>query len=137
MRLTLTCAFSLAAFVVSAAASGGTDRVANKELPPGMKLICEEHVDDFGGDGRAPTSIFWQSYAADLQLASVVRFYQNQFGSAPVRESLGGYQWKLNDGLIYAVFSPIDGSRWLRCATQPAGTGAVLLISKMSSARAP
>lgn len=133
MRLPLTSAFSLAVFVVSAAASGSTDRVANKELPPGMKLICEEHVDDFGGDGRAATSSFWQSYTSDLQLATVVRFYQNQFGSPPIRESSGKYSWKLEDGLIFSVFSSVDGSRWLRCTTQPAGTGAVLLISKMST----
>jgi hypothetical protein len=126
---------SLAWLLTGCATPINLDGVAQKELPSSTTFACAQHVDDFGGKGRAPASIFWQSYSSSQELVAVVRFYQKLFGTDPTQSRPGVYDWLLNDGLHLSVYSLETGAHWLNCGKTPPNSRTVLMISKLSSAK--
>ncbi|UTY59840.1 hypothetical protein [Massilia sp. erpn] len=135
MKIKSFCKLSLAGLLTGCATPIYLDGVAQKELPSATTFACAEHVDDFGGEGRAPASIFWQSYSSSQELASVIRFYRKQFGADPTQDRPGVYHWSLGDGLRYSVYSLEAGARWLNCGKTAPNSKTVLMISKFSSAK--
>ncbi len=108
---------------------------AGHTLPPGMQLVCQQRVDDFGGDGRAPTSIFWQSHASGQDPAAVVEFYRQRFNRLPVPDERGAHNWALDEGMQYSVVSGAGASLWLNCDAPPTMRRTVVLVSKISRVR--
>lgn len=135
MKFSLLYPLPLAVLLTGCATPIDLDGVAQKELPSSTTFACAQHVDDFGGDGRAPSSIFWQSYSSGQELASVVRFYRKQFGADPTQDRPGVYDWSLGNGLHYSVYSLEVGARWLNCGKIAPNSRTVLMISKFSSAK--
>jgi hypothetical protein len=103
MKFDLLSTISLLGSLAGCATPNVLDGVGQKALPSATTFACAQHVDDFGGEGRAPASIFWQSYISGQELEKVVRFYRKLFGTGPTQEKPGVYNWSLSDGLHYKV----------------------------------
>jgi hypothetical protein len=136
MQARLISTLTIGALLIGCAVSGRSDDIEIGQFPLEMKQVCQQNVADFGGEGRAATSISWESYASNQEPKSAIQFYQKKFKSSPVADGFGGQKWTTAEGVDYIVYSLEKGSRWMNCSTPAAGVKSVLLILKIRSVNA-
>lgn len=123
---------SLVPLVWAATGIAVAETDGSKVLPAGASLACQQSVDDFGDRDRKPFSIHWESYSVKQDVLATAKFYEQRFGRPPDGDKYGGFDWKFDGGLTYAIYPVTSGAPWLECLESREDISAVILISEAS-----
>jgi hypothetical protein len=124
---------SLVPLVWAATGIAVAETDGSKALPAGAALACQQSVDDFGDRDRKPFSIHWESYSVKQDVSATAKFYEQRFGRPPDQDRNGGFEWKFDGGLIYAIYPITSNTPWLECLESRESISAVILISEGGS----